>query len=294
LTFLSVAQGKHPVSWQFSSERIAPLTYKLKIEATVKEPYHIYPQASANSGLGKPTEILFDENPNVEFVGEMEEKGIEQTGDADLAFYAKGVTFTQTLKLKSDSNTSLTFTIKYMACTNEMCLPPAIEKYKFAINDQDTSVRIVQNISDTVSAEKGIAFDYEDFVMPDIERKNVSSKNITSKSKYTLIDFWASWCIPCRAQGRELIPIYNKYHAAGFNVLAISLDTDLAAWKKAISADGYTWSNLSDLKGFKSAMCKKYAITAIPRNFIINEKGVIIAKDLHGKALEKKIAELFE
>jgi thiol-disulfide isomerase/thioredoxin len=130
--------------------------------------------------------------------------------------------------------------------------------------------------------------------MADMEGKTISSKNITSKSKYTFIDFWASWCAPCRAQGRELIPIYNNYRSKGFNVIAISLDTDIKAWKKATQADGYTWTNLSDLKGFESPISKKYNITAIPRNLLIDRKGNIIAMDLHGKALEAKLAELFK
>lgn len=286
------AQENHPVSWKFSSTKIAPLTYQIKLHATVHEPYHIYPQGSAG-GMGMPTEFLFDEDDHVEFIGEMEEKGDEQKGMESLTYYAKGVTFTQTIKLKSERKTTLAFTIKYMACTNQMCLPPSKKHFTLELDHQGKEAVTAGN-DEASSSKETMAFEYEDFRMADIEGKLISSKSITSKSKYTFIDFWASWCAPCRAQGRELIPIYNNYRSKGFDVIAISLDTDVKAWKKATQADSYTWTNLSDLKGFESPISKKYNITAIPRNLLIDRKGNIIAMDLHGKALEAKLAELFK
>ncbi|QJB36984.1 TlpA family protein disulfide reductase [Chitinophaga oryzae] len=286
------AQENHPVSWKFSSTKIAPLTYQIKLHASVREPYHIYPQGSAG-GMGMPTEFLFDEDNHVEFVGEMEEKGDEQKGTESLTYYAKGVTFTQILKLKSERKTTLAFAIKYMACTNQMCLPPSKKHFTLELDDQGKEAVIVKK-EEAGPSKETVAFEYEDFKMADMEGKTIASKNITSKNKYTFIDFWASWCAPCRAQGRELIPIYNNYKSKGFDVIAISLDTDVKAWKKATQADGYTWTNLSDLKGFESPISKKYNIIAIPRNLLIDRKGNIIAMDLHGKALEAKLAELFK
>ncbi|SKA30508.1 Thiol-disulfide isomerase or thioredoxin [Chitinophaga eiseniae] len=286
------AQENHPVSWKFSSTKIAPLTYQIKLHATVQEPYHIYPQGSAG-GMGMPTEFLFDEDDHVEFVGEMEEKGDEQQGMESLTYYAKGVTFTQTLKLKSEKKTTLAFTIKYMACNNQMCLPPSKKHFTLELDDQGKEAATVKK-EETRPSEKTVAFEYEDFKMADMDGNTIASKNITSKSKYTFIDFWASWCAPCRAQGRELIPIYNNYRSKGFDVIAVSLDTDVEAWKKATQADGYTWTNLSDLKGFESPISKRYNIIAIPRNLLIDRKGNIIAMDLHGKDLEAKLAELFK
>ena len=99
--------------------------------------------------------------------------------------------------------------------------------------------------------------------------------------------------MPCRAQGRELVPLYDTYKSKGFSVIAISLDTKAEAWKKAIEADRYTWTNLCDLKGFDSEISKRYGIVAIPRNFLIDSKGAIIANDLHGRELESKLKELF-
>lgn len=293
LAFSAFAQDNHPVSWNFSSEKIAPLTYQIKLHATVKEPYHIYPQGSAG-GMGMPTEFLFDQNDNVEFVGEMQEKGDEQKDGAHLSYYSKGVTFTQSVKLKSEQQTVLTFSIKFMACTKQMCLPPSKKQFTLSLDDQGKDAGVVKNEVTAISSNKAVsASKYEDFVLADMNGKMISSKNITSKSKYTFIDFWASWCVPCRAQGHELIKIYNTYKSKGFEVIAVSLDSDAKAWRKAVEADGYKWTNLSDGKGFESAISKKYNITAIPRNLLIDQKGNIIAMDLHGKELEAKLNELF-
>lgn len=292
VAFSALAQN-HPVSWEFSSKETAPLTYEVKFRAEVKEPYHIYPQGEGG-GFGMPTEFLFDENDNVEFISEMEEKGVEQKDGEQLSYYAKGVTFTQTLKLKSAKKTTLAFTIKYMACTNQMCLPPSKKQFTLDLGAIDKDAVAVKNENPSELSKQTNALKYEDFMMGDMEGKMISSKNITSKNKYTFIDFWASWCMPCRAQGRELISMYNTYKSQGFDVIGVSLDTDPKAWKKAIQADGYTWTNLSDLKGFESALSKKYNITAIPRNLLIDQKGNIVAVDLHGKELEAKLAELFK
>lgn len=288
------AQNEHPVSWQFSTEQIAPLTYRIKLHATVRQPYHIYPQEAAG-GMGQPTEIIFEAHNNVEYTGEILEKGDEHKDGETPAYYGKGVTFTQTIKLRSEDPTSIGFTIKYMACTNQMCLPPSKKQGTLAINHSE-------NAYETSAGEKtpetlvttNKTFQYENFSMADTDGKIVFTGDAVAKSKYTFIDFWASWCAPCRKQGRDLIPLYNKYKSKGFNVIGVSLDTDAAAWKKAIQADGYTWINLSDLKGFESPLSKKYNITAIPRNLLIDHNGQIIAADLHGKDLEAAIGKLFE
>lgn len=292
IAFWGFAQDSHPVSWKFDSEKIAPLTYKVQLHATVKAPYHIYPLQSAGGGLGMPTEIVFTEDDNVELVGEIAEKG-DEAGSENAAHYAKGVTFSQIVKLSVEKPASLSVKIRYMACNDRMCLPPSIKKFTLEINGQ-TKGDVESRISNDASKDQHTSFVYEDFVMANTAGKLISSKDITAKSKYTFIDFWASWCAPCRAQGRELIPVYNEYKSKGFNVIGVSLDTDAMAWKKAILADGYTWTNLSNLEGFESVICKKYNITAIPRNFLIDDKGNIVGMDFHGKELEAKLGELFK
>ncbi len=110
--------------------------------------------------------------------------------------------------------------------------------------------------------------------------------------KVTLVDFWAAWCRPCRAENPNVVSVYKKYHAKGLNILGVSLDRKADDWKKAISDDGLTWSHVSHVQYFNDPIAKLYNVDAIPAAFLLDENGVIIAKNLRGPALEAKVAEL--
>jgi len=111
---------------------------------------------------------------------------------------------------------------------------------------------------------------------------------------YLLLDFWASWCPPCRKESPNLVKIYNKYKAKGFTIFAVSLDQDKENWKSAIANDHLTWNHVSDLKFWDSAPAKIYAIRNIPSNFLIDPKGNIVARNLLGDDLDKKLQELLK
>jgi peroxiredoxin len=106
------------------------------------------------------------------------------------------------------------------------------------------------------------------------------------KGKYVMLDFWASWCVPCRQENPNVVKLYNQYKSKGLNILGISLDEDKSAWNLAIQADKLTWQHASDLKKFDGPTEKLYHIEAIPSNFIIDPQGNIIAKNVTGKDLE--------
>ncbi len=130
-----------------------------------------------------------------------------------------------------------------------------------------------------------------DFAQPDVEGKNV---NLASyKGKYLLIGFWASWCGPCRAENPNMLKAYSRFRDKGFDVLSVSLDDKREKWVAAIQADNLQWTQVSDLKGWKNEVAEKYGIRAIPQNLLIDPKGNIIAKNLRGDALEKKLEEVF-
>lgn len=114
------------------------------------------------------------------------------------------------------------------------------------------------------------------------------------KGKYVLIDFWASWCGPCRKENPNVVAAYKKYHDKGFEVLGISLDSKKDAWLKAIEADGLSWTHVSELKGWQNTAATEYGVKAVPASFLIDPNGKVVGKDLRGEELNKTLAQLFK
>lgn len=133
-----------------------------------------------------------------------------------------------------------------------------------------------------------------DFTAPDPTGKNVSLKQ--SMGKVTIIDFWASWCAPCRVANPELVAIYNEFHPKGLNIIGVSLDKENGSdqWKEAIAKDQLTWTQVSNLKFWDDPIAAKYKVKFIPQMFVLDEKGVIIAQDLKGDELRAKLSELLK
>lgn len=129
-----------------------------------------------------------------------------------------------------------------------------------------------------------------DFVQTDTAGKPVKFSSF--RGKYVLIDFWASWCAPCRAENPNVLKSYNEFKDKGFTVVGISLDDKALNWKKAIHDDKMPWTQLSDLKGWKNEVSTSFGIQAVPSNFLIDPNGKIIAKDLRGPMLESKLKQL--
>jgi thiol-disulfide isomerase/thioredoxin len=109
-----------------------------------------------------------------------------------------------------------------------------------------------------------------------------------------LLDFWASWCGPCRASNKELVKLYSKYKDKGFQILGVSLDDDKAAWKKAVAADKITWLQVNANGGWESPSLLKWEISALPTSFLIDKNGTLLAMDLEGKELEKALKHLID
>ncbi|MES2730130.1 MAG: TlpA disulfide reductase family protein [Bacteroidota bacterium] len=130
---------------------------------------------------------------------------------------------------------------------------------------------------------------------PEITLNNVDGKQVSLSSlrgKYVLIDFWASWCSPCRQENPNVVRMYNKFKGKDFEILGVSLDQDKAKWLAAIEKDKLTWMHVSDLKGWQSAGGQAYQVQSIPATFLIDKTGKIIAKNLRGEELERKMEEV--
>ena len=112
------------------------------------------------------------------------------------------------------------------------------------------------------------------------------------RGKLVYLDFWASWCGPCRAENPNVLKAYNKYKDKNFTVLGVSLDAKKEPWLAAIKTDGLTWTEISDLKGWNNMVAKQYTIRSIPQNFLIDPTGKIVGKNLRGDDLEAKLASL--
>jgi peroxiredoxin len=132
-----------------------------------------------------------------------------------------------------------------------------------------------------------------DFTQPDTTGSPISLSSF--RGKYVLVDFWASWCGPCRNENPNVVESYNKFKSKNFTILGVSLDRPgrRDAWVQAINADNLTWNHVSDLKFWDNAAAKLYHIQGIPQNILVDPEGKIVAKNLRGPALEAKLCEIF-
>jgi thiol-disulfide isomerase/thioredoxin len=134
---------------------------------------------------------------------------------------------------------------------------------------------------------------FHDLVMNDMSGQEVKLSQWVGKGKYVLVDFWASWCGPCRQEMPNVIANYEKYHSKGFEVVGVSFDQKKDAWVKAIGQLQMPWLQISDLKGWSCAAAPIYKVDAIPDNILIDPQGKIIDRALRGKPLHKKLQRIF-
>lgn len=150
----------------------------------------------------------------------------------------------------------------------------------------------VKHVDSKVRSVIAAGTEAPDIVMTDRNGKERRLSDL--RGKVVLIDFWASWCRPCRAENPNVVRIYNRYHDKGFEVFSVSLDNNRDAWLKAIEADGLVWENhVSDLRGWSSAGGRLYGISSIPATVLVDRDGKVLARNLRGQQLEQKLKEIF-
>ena len=171
-----------------------------------------------------------------------------------------------------------------------------LESYLKSFDKKLEQVQIIKTLSERLGKLRKVAIGQitPDFTMAAIDGSPIKLSDIYSKNKYTLIDFWASWCGPCRGENPNVVAVYSEYKSKGFGIIGVSLDKEKAKWEKAIADDKLDWIQVSDLTGWQNEAAGLYAVNSIPSNLLVDNTGKIIARNLREEKLKETISGLLK
>jgi peroxiredoxin len=225
----------------------------------------------------------------------MEEYGKETTTDAQRDSLEKVYNAAQAEAMKANKgNLFGLFLLSQSSYEMEpQALLDTLATFQPELQASQTAVKMKEHAEKQLNVAIGKKF--IEISLPDSTGKNnIKLSEVIAKNKYTLLDFFASWCGPCMGEAPALVAAYKDYHKKGFEIYGVSLDKEAANWKKCLVEKNFTWPNVSDLLYWDCAPAKDYAVNAIPSNFLIDAEGTIVATNLRGEDLAKKLAELLK